>query len=139
MPQGRGTRLTAHRRSASGDVLFRSTLGGMADDEDATQYFRRLRRRQYLTEHEQERWRQAKAEGARRIDVTLTAKALDDYAIVRSYLKGLNRIMAERNMGPPFRLSAAEVVAMALSYAAAVMLEEDDREAKAGHRRPLAE
>ena len=38
-----------------------------------------------------------------------------------------------------FRLSAAEVIAMALSYAAAVMLEEDDREAKAGYRRPLTE
>ena len=62
-----------------------STLGGMAEVENATQYFRRWARRQYLTGYEQERRRQAKAEGSRRIDVTLNAKALDDYATVLAY------------------------------------------------------
>jgi hypothetical protein len=40
----------------------------MADDEDSAQYFRRWARREYLTKHEQQR--RAKAEGARRTDVT---------------------------------------------------------------------
>jgi hypothetical protein len=60
----------------------------MAEGEDSIQYFRRWARRQYLTKHEQERRARAKAEGARRIDVTLSAQALDDYATVRCYLEG---------------------------------------------------
>src|SRR5580704_8635648 len=91
------------RRLGVANGVFRSTLGGMAhsshlrhDGENATQYFRRLHRRDYLTEYEQERRRQAKAEGSRRIDVTLNAKALDDYATVLAYLKGINRFIAEK-------------------------------------------
>jgi hypothetical protein len=97
------------------------------DGEGAIQYFRRLRRRDYLTEYEQERRRQAKAEGSRRIDVTLNPEALDDYATVRSYLKRLNRLMAERNIkADPFRLSAAEIIHTALRQAAAA-IEKDDK------------
>jgi hypothetical protein len=110
----------------------------MADDEDVKQYFRRWARRQYLTKHEQQRREMAKAEGARRIDVTLSAKALDDYATVRRYVEGLNRLFVERNL-PPMRLSATEIIAMALKRAADAMIEDDIQAAKAGLRRLLAE
>ena len=108
--------------------------------ENATQYFRRLHRRDYLTEYEQERRRQAKAEGSRRIDVTLNAKALDDYATVLAYLKGMNRLIAARFKKPlpPTRLSDTEVIRLALSYAACAM-REDDKAAKSGRRRMLDE
>jgi hypothetical protein len=111
------------------------------DGENATQYFRRLHRRDYLTEYEQERRRQAKAEGSRRIDVTLNAKALDDYATVLAYLKGINRFIAEKSKKPlpPTRLSDTEVIRLALSYAACAMREEDDKAVKSGRRRMLAE
>jgi hypothetical protein len=129
------------------NYVFRSTLGGMAyssrlrhDGEKARQYFRRLRRRDYLTEYEQERRRQAKAEGSRRIDVTLNAKALDDYATVLAWLKGLNRHIATFSKPlPPTRLSATEIIRMALNYAASDMREEDDKAAKTGGRRMLDE
>jgi hypothetical protein len=112
----------------------------MADREDTIQYFRRWARRQYLTEYEQERRRQAKAEGSRRIDVTLNAKALDDYATVLAWLKGLNRHMATFSKPlPPTRLSATEIIRMALSYAASGMREEDDQAAKSGKRGMLDE
>ena len=98
----------------------------MADDGDAGQYFRRWARREYLTKHEKQRRAMARAEGARRIDVTLNAEALDDYATVRSFLEGVNRIMAERNLpGTPFRLSATEVINAALRQAAAAIQEEE--------------
>lgn len=58
----------------------------MTEGEDSIQYFRRWGRRRYLTKHEQERRAKAKAEGARQIDVTLSAQALDDYATVQAYL-----------------------------------------------------
>ena len=111
------------------------------DGEKANQYLRRLHRRDYLTEYEQERRRQAKAEGSRRIDVTLDAKALDDYATVLAYLKGMNRLIAERVKMPlpPTRLSDTEVIRLALDYAAASMREEDSKAAKAGLHRMLAE
>ena len=113
--------------------VFRSTLGSMADGEDATQHFRRWARRQYLTgATSRSAGRQAKAEGSRRIDVTLNAEAQDDYAAVRSFLEGVNRTMAERNMpGTPFRLSATEVIHPALRQAAAA-IEEEERAAKTG-------
>jgi hypothetical protein len=118
-------------------AVFRSTLGDMTD-VSATQYFRRLARRQYLTEHEQQRRARAKAEGARRIDVTLNAKALDDYATVRRYLEGLNRLMRERRIEPA-RLSDSEIIAHALNRTASCIREEDTQAAKAGLRRPLVE
>jgi hypothetical protein len=72
-----------------------------------------------------ERRARAKAEGARRIDVTLSAQALDDYATVRCYLERLNRIATERNIPmPPFRLSDTEVITAALRRAASAI--EDD-------------
>jgi hypothetical protein len=110
------------------------------DGENATQYFRRLNRRDYLTEYEQERRRQARAEGSRRIDVTLNAKALDDYATVLAWLKGVNRFMAGMKKPlPPTRLSATEIIRLALSYAASDMREEDAKAAKSGLRRMLDE
>jgi hypothetical protein len=106
----------------------------MADDKDAAQYFRRWARREYLTKHEQQPRASAKAEGARRIDVTLSAEALSDYATVRSFLEGVNRTMAERNLpGTPFRLSATEIINAALRQAAAA-IEEEERAAKTGLR-----
>jgi hypothetical protein len=93
-----------------------------------------------LTGYEQERRRQARAEGSRRIDVTLNAEAQDDHAAVRSLLEGVNRTMAERNMpGTPFRLSATEVIHAALRQAAAAIRENDDQAAKSGLRRMLDE
>jgi hypothetical protein len=58
----------------------------MADADDPIQYLRRWGRRQYLTRYEQERRAIAKAEGARRVDATLDAKALDDYATMLACL-----------------------------------------------------
>jgi hypothetical protein len=72
--------------------------------------------------------------------VTLDAKALDDYATVRSYLKGLNRFASERKMlGWPVRLSTTEIIRLALSNAARAILKEDDEAAKSGGRRFLDE
>jgi hypothetical protein len=116
--------------------------------ENATQYFRRRARRQYLTEHEHQRRARAKAEGARRVDVTLSGQALDDYATVRLYVEGLNRWFAEHPMRlsngesvktPPIRLSDTEIITLALSRAASAIHDEDDQAAKAGLRRPLVE
>ena len=112
----------------------------MAYAKDSIQYFRRWGRRQYLTRYEQERRAMAKAEGARRIDVTLDAKALDDYATVLAYLKHMNRLMAERNIPAlPFRLSATEVIRMALDQAAQSIRDDENEAAKSGRRRFLDE
>jgi hypothetical protein len=87
-----------------------------------------------------QRQAKAKAAGARRIDVTLDAKALDDYATVRFYLKGLNRVASERNIfGFPIRLSDSAIIRLARDRAAADMREEDDQAAKAGRLRVLGE
>ena len=40
----------------------------------------RWHRREYLRQHEKQRRAGLKAEGARRVDITLRGKALDDYA-----------------------------------------------------------
>jgi hypothetical protein len=112
----------------------------MADAADPIQDFRRWRRRQYLTRYEQGRRAIAKAEGARRIDVTLDAKALDDYATVRSYLKGLNRFSSERKLpGWPVRLSATEIIRLALDRAAWSIRDDEYEAAKSGGRRFLDE
>jgi hypothetical protein len=109
----------------------------MADADGPLQYFRRWGRRQYLTRYERERRARAKSEGARRVDVTLDAQALDDYATVLAYLKGMNRLMAGLSRPlPPYRLSAT-VIRMALRRAASDILEEDDETAKSGGRRIL--
>jgi hypothetical protein len=127
------------------ELVFRSTLSGMAhssklrrDGENARQYFRRLQRRDYLTGYEQERRRQATAEGSRRIDVTLDAKALEDYATVLAYLRGLNKKLASIST-PLVRVSAQEVIRLALSHAAFSMWEDYDQAAKKGSYSMLAE
>lgn len=94
-----------------------------------------LFRREYLRQHQEARRAAERQDGARRIDVTLKGQMLDDYATVRRYIEGLNRLIRERNMKiPPIRLSDTEVIRTALSYAAATMREEDD---KAGLRTML--
>jgi hypothetical protein len=112
----------------------------MADTDSPIQYFRRWRRRQYLTRYEHERRAMAKSEGARRVDVTLDARALDDYATVRSYLKSLNRFSSEHKLpGWPVRLSATEIIRTALDRAAYSIRDGEDEAAKSGGRRFLDE
>jgi hypothetical protein len=105
----------------------------MADD-DPRQYFRRFARRGYLRQHENQRRADAKAQGARRIDVTLQDDALEHYDTVRRYLQGLNRFAAKTT-----RLSATEVIKLALDRAAAAILEDDAKAAKSGQRRMLTD
>ena len=112
--------------------MFRNTLDFMTDD-DPWAGLRRWHRREYLRQHEKQRRAGLKAEGARRIDITLRGKALDDYATVRRYVEGLNQLIAEREIKqPPLRLSDTDIIKMALSYAADAMREADDKAAKQG-------
>jgi hypothetical protein len=111
----------------------------MAEGEDSIQYFRRWARRQYLTKHEQQRRTRAKAEGARRIDVTLRGQMLEDFERVKQWLDGVNRIGIERGIYnrpktmpdgrtvtiPPPRLSDTEIIKSALSLAAAHLDDEE--------------
>jgi hypothetical protein len=107
-------------------------------NDDQIQYFRRWRRRDYLTRYEQERRAGAKAEGARRIDVTLDAEMLENYATVQAYLKGMNRLFAQRNIrAAPFRLSATEVIRMALKRAADSIRDDEEDAIKYGMQRFL--
>jgi hypothetical protein len=109
-------------------------------DDDTRQYFRRFARREYLRQHESQRRANAKTQGARRLDVTLHGKSLEDYETVCGYLRGMNRLAAERKLfGFPIRLSATEVVRLALSRAAFDILEEDAKAAKSGQLRMLAD
>src|SRR6516165_1806164 len=93
-------------------------------DDDPWAGLRRWHRREYLRQREKQRRAGLKADCARRIDITLRGKALDDYATVRRYVEGLNQ--------PSIRLSATEIIKMALSYAADAMREADDKAAKQG-------
>jgi hypothetical protein len=96
----------------------------VAEDEDSIQYFRRWGRRDYLRKHANQRRAAARAEGARRIDVTLRGKALRDYATVRRYIEDLNRIASERKiLGWPIRLSDTEIINVALDRAASAICE----------------
>jgi hypothetical protein len=61
---------------------------------------------------------------ARRIDVTLQGKMLDNYAVVRGYLEHLNQLGAERGFRNLFCLSDTEVINMALNRAASSIAEE---------------
>jgi hypothetical protein len=120
--------------------VHRNTLGRMAEGEDSIQYFRRWARRQYLTKHEQERRARAKAEGARRIDVTLRGQMLEDFERVKQWIEGVNRVGIERGFYnrprtmpdgtvdtiPPPRLSDTEIIKSALSLAAS-KIEDDER------------
>jgi hypothetical protein len=112
----------------------------MTDRDDAIRNFRRWGRRIYLTRYEHERRARAKSEGARRVDVTLDAKALDDYATVLAYLRGFNRFASERKLpGWPVRLSATEIIRLALDRAAWSIRDDEDEAAKSGGRRFLEE
>jgi hypothetical protein len=81
-----------------------------------------------LRQHAQDRRSADRQAGARRIDVTLDGRALDDFAEVRGWLEELNqnisRINAQNRSNPrgfaipPFRFSAPEVIKAALSIAA---------------------
>ena len=112
----------------------------MAEGEDSIQYFRCWVRREYITQHAKQRRAKAKAEGARRLDVTLSGAALDDYATVRQYIEGLNCFASERKIfGFPIRLSDFEIVKIALVRAAASIREDDDQAAKSSRPRFLGE
>jgi hypothetical protein len=103
---------------------------------------RRFLRREYLRNHAQARRAAAKSEGARRIDVTLHGEALDNYETVRQYLKGIERLGAERikSWRPRRRpISDTEVIRMALDRAAAAMREDDEKAAKQGLVQILAD
>jgi len=111
---------------------------------------RRWHRREYLRRHEQQRRADLKAEGARRIDVTLRGKALDDYTTVAQYLKGLNRLADERGFTKrllkdgkplwlPIRLSDTEVIKKALSHAASAILADEEQARRQGLWQMLAD
>jgi len=101
---------------------------------------RRFRRQAYLRQHQEQRRAAERRDGARRIDVTLKGDMLDDYATVRRYIDGFNRVareIADRNPRSPIlpiRSSDTEVIRMALSHAAAAMREEQKKAQKAGQR-----
>jgi hypothetical protein len=93
-----------------------------------TDNLRRWHRQDYLRRHEQQRRAKLKAEGARRVDVTLRGDMLDNYVTVRSYIEQLNRIISEGNFSiPPIRLSDTEVIKIALSRAASAIEDEARR------------
>ena len=89
----------------------------------------RFQRRDYLRRRANARRAADRKQGARRIDVTLARDMLDDYAVVRDYLERLNRIAAARfNKGAPlFRLSATEIIRIALQDSAARILDEEEK------------
>jgi len=105
-----------------------------------TQALHRLARQEYFRQHAKDRRARHKAEGARRIDVTLTGEMLDDYETVRLWLANLNRIGIERGFfdtpkhrwvagrlrPPPLRLSATDVIWAALRCAAG-QIQEDEK------------
>jgi hypothetical protein len=105
-----------------------------------TDVFRKWRRQTYLQQYAADRRAAAKAEGARRIDVTLHGAALDHYAVVRGHLEELNRFLAARSMLhpptglrvtlPPYRLSDPEVIRQALDIAAHKILEDEAEQKK---------
>jgi hypothetical protein len=113
--------------------------------EDLRKWLRRV----YLRQHAANRRATAKAEGARRIDITLRGEMLDNYAVVRGYLEHLNQLarpLAVFGNASAFRLSDTEVIAMALRRAASEITEElsrpmqaamsEQREAKAKEAAP---
>lgn len=105
-------------------------------NKDFIRTLRRFARRDYLRRHEQERRAADRSAGARRIDVTLRGKMLDDFAVVRRWVEGFNRVMVARNV-PRLRLSDTQIIRTALSYAASAMEEEDWEQAKFGKVRFL--
>ena len=96
-----------------------------------------LIRVEYLRQHAQARRAADKAAGARRIDVTLRGQALADYATVRQYIAGLERLSAERipSRAPRRRpISDTEVIRTALDWAAKALRAVDQEAAKQGVR-----
>jgi hypothetical protein len=104
------------------DLDTRVYVGGMRDD------LSRMWRREYLRRHAQTRRVENRNGGARRIDITLEGKDLDNYEAVRGWLEELNRTIGSspnKIIRPlPFRLSAAEVIKEALKRAASAIIEE---------------
>lgn len=102
------------------------THDAMTDD---VRELRRSQRRDYLRRRANARRAADREQGARRIDVTLAGEMLDDYTVVRDYLERLNRIAAARynKGGPLFRLSAAEIIRVALQDSAARILDEEEK------------
>jgi hypothetical protein len=101
----------ACHRADSTPVVFRYTLGGMADDAEM-----RLRaRRDYIRIHTQARRDVAREKGDRRLDVTLKGEALDNYATVRRYIEAteLSPTVAPRRR----RISDVYVINWALKTA----------------------
>ena len=96
---------------------------------DNVRELRRSQRRDYLRRRANARRAADREQGARRIDVTLAGEMLDDYTVVRDYLERLNRIAAARynKGGPLFRLSAAEIIRVALQDSAARILDEEEK------------
>src|SRR5215472_10846393 len=104
-----------------------------------TQALHRLARQEYFRQHAKDRRARHKAEGARRIDVTLTGEMLDDYETVWLWLANFNRIGIERDFfdtpktSPdgrtvktlPLRLSATNVIRAALRRAAGQIREDE--------------
>ena len=86
---------------------------------------RRWRRRVYLTQHQAQRRAELKAEGARRIDVTLRGDSLDDFDIVRRWIERINCLGAERlgDKFVPIPLTDQDVIRIALSHAASKLAE----------------
>jgi hypothetical protein len=111
---------------------------------------RRLRRREYLRQYALTRRAELKAEGARRLDVTLKGDALDDYETVKQYLEEFNQLLSTKPFRhpatglnciiPPVRLSDTEIIKAALRRAADDIREEAerDRRAKAPRSSPTA-
>lgn len=96
---------------------------------------RRWQTREYLRQHAANRRADAKADGARRIDVTLRGEDLDDFEQVKRWLDGVNRLAAERSFTtpdgtrhviPPGRLSDAEIIRQALRFATAWIEQEEN-------------
>ncbi|MBO0736519.1 MAG: hypothetical protein J2P48_08110 [Alphaproteobacteria bacterium] len=101
-------------------------------------------RHAYLDEYQRRRRADLKAEGARRIDVTLRCQALDDYATVRR--ETLNRFGIEHGLWgvtktlpygrtvklPSSRLPDTEVIKIALDHAAHAIREDAAQAAKRG-------
>jgi len=112
----------------------------MADDNLAG--LRRLRRREYLRQHAENRRATARAAGAKRIDVTLDGDALEDFEWVKQWLDDNNRLGIARGIYntpktrpdgttftvPPARLSDPEIIKTALMLATSAI--QDDKKGR---------
>jgi hypothetical protein len=95
----------------------------MTDDAGDAGY-----RREYVRRHAQARRAAARQEGARRIDVTLKADALDNYATVRRYIEAIDKLI-DRNPKIPRRhrpISDTDVINWALNKAAEAIWQNEE-------------